>query len=487
MWEAGKSGGRIATALKSFFMQKGTNIFFTIFKSAGKLAVLFLFIGMSRCTVRPAGAAVSSHSYYIDSKEGSDAYEGNSADRPWKSFKNLAALALKPGDSIKFKRGSGFSGLLTVPQSGSADHYIVLTSYGDPSRPAPVFTNPQFKDNHFGNCIRITGKYIKIENLSFEETPSFPDDVQDEKFLTVWEMGAIHIARTAEYCTIENNEIRDCPAAIKSNGRYITIRNNYIHDCNRILKKWGWGPLGIWIGNDHQTIVHNTIINYRAEDPRIHWPQGIGGGADGGAMEIDDARYNKTDIVIAYNYTRDCQGFLEVTFRDVQNVEDYSNFKIHHNISDDYQQFVALWAGKSCHLENNTIIRRKVNVNDWGVFNIAQNNSQNVIRNNIIVTEKDISIFNVGLQGTSRPGSIIDNNLFFAASGVLNYGRESPGQKKIEGDPLFKNYASASGPADFELMQGSPALGAGLDLGYKTDFFEKKIPPGSADMGAIQK
>src|SRR6185312_2921293 len=160
-----------------------------------------------------------------------------------------------------------------------------------------------------------------------------------------------------------------------------------------------------------QEACYNRIFNYRVEDPRIHWKSGKGGGADGGAFEIDDARYNKAHI------------------------------SIHHNISDDYQQFIALWDGAHCRINNNTVIRRKKNANDWGVFNIASDSSENEICNNIIITEKNIQIFNTGLGMQRKPKSIIKNNLYYAASGVLRMGNEGPGESPVYGDPLFRNYS----------------------------------------------
>lgn len=463
-----------------------TNSFWKL-KSNGMMLFIVLIFNCCEGKQKPLDEVKVPVSYYIDSENGNDANKGTGENIAWKSFLNLNGESLNPGDSIKFKRGSKFSGLLIISESGNEKAYITLTSYGDNSQPAPSFTNPVFINENYGNCIRLKGNYIKVENLYFHNTPSYPNDYPNDHFLTIWEMGAIHIEHDASHCIIANNEIVDCPAGIKSNGQNITITGNYIHDCNRILKEWGWGPLGIWLGNDFQKVIHNTIINYRVEDPRITWAQGIGGGADGGALEIDDARNNKSNIEIAYNYTRDCQGFLEVTYRDVKTGPDYKNFKIHHNISDDYQQFIALWAGRNCYFENNTIIRRKKNVNDWGVFNIAQNNSGNSIRNNIIVTGKNIPIFNVGLQGTSHPKCIIQRNLYYAATDTLNFGSEDPGSDKIIGNPMFLNYNSATSDKDFRLKPGSPAIDRGLNLNYRLDYNGTNIPEGKGpDIGAFE-
>jgi hypothetical protein len=301
-------------------------------------------------------------------------------------------------------------------------------------------------------------------------------------------MGAIHIEREANHCIVRNNEMEDCVAGIRSNGEYALIEHNYIHDCNRILKQWNWGPLGIWLGADHQEVRYNKIINISAVDQRIGWgPDSYGSGADGGAIEIDDARYDKSDIAIHHNYSRDCQGFLEVTWTDVKQRPSYKNFRIHHNVSDDYQQFVAMWWGAGCRIENNSIIRRKVNANDWGVFNITQPNSKNLIRNNIIVTENDVIIFNLGRKGTARPGNIISNNLYFAAKGKLLIGKEGPGDSARFEDPKFANYKRGLSAEDFSIAQSSPAIDRAFDAGYERDFAGVNIPQnGLPDIGAFE-
>ena len=426
-------------------------------------------------------------SYYIDSQAGNDNNDGFSETSPFRSLQRLQYVKLNPGDFVRFKRGSEFVGPFYVTDSGIKDKYITLTDYGPQEDPAPKFTNPVFVQDNFGNCIRVKGSYVKVENLYCYGTSAYvAGSYQEPGFRTVWEMGAIYVDKGAENCIISNNEIVDCVVGVKSYGQNTLIEHNYIHDCNRVLAQWNWGPIGIWFGADYQEARYNRVFNYRAEDPNINWG-GTEGGADGGAFEIDDARNDKTHIAIHHNYTRDCQGFLEITYTDVQQNPDYRNFKIHHNISDDYQQFLAIWAGREFEIQNNTIIRRKKNSNDWGVFNIAPNNAYNKIQNNIIITELDIPIFNNGLKGTSNPQSVISNNLYYAASGQLVIGAEGPGDGALVNvNPLLVNY-TGSDASDYSISEGSPAIDVGLDLGYQLDFLDRSIPKrGGVDIGAFE-
>ncbi|MGD9556363.1 MAG: choice-of-anchor Q domain-containing protein [Mangrovibacterium sp.] len=428
-------------------------------------------------------------SYYVDSEDGNDSNDGRSENQAWRSLSKAATIRIYPGDSLRFKRGSVFAGSLVVTHSGNSQNYIVLTDYGDPAMPAPSFTNTIFRpeENNFGNCIRLKGSFILVENIYCHHTVAqLPETAGG--FTTMWELGAIYIDKTAQHCIIRNNELYDCGVGIKSYGSGARIENNFIHDCNRVLKEWTWGPIGIWLGADFQEVCYNRIFNYSAVDPRISWgPDSYGGGADGGAIEIDDARIGKSNISIHHNYTRDCQGFLEVTWTDVRQNPPYRSFEIHHNISDDFQQFIALWRGADCRIENNTVVRRKKNVNDWGVFNITQDHAKNLIRNNIIVVENGIVVFNVGKNGNAQPVSQISNNLYFTASGALNMGKEGPGTMPVFGDPEFVNYGGGSATEDFLITRESPAIDKGTDLGYEKDFSNREIPQGkSPDIGAFE-
>lgn len=420
--------------------------------------------------------------FYIDSKGGSNFNNGRYPNSAWESITILDTLDLAPGDTVRFKRGSEFGELLTIKCSGTPNDYITFSDYGNKNEPAPAFTNKEFKQDNFGNCIRVKGSFIIVENLYFHHAPAYkPGEYKTDGGWYQWEMGAIYIDKSAQNCIVRNNEIFDCPAGIKSYGKNALIENNYIHDCNRILAEWDWGPIGIWLGADYQEVRYNRVFNYRAENPNILW-----NGADGGAIEVDDARFEKSHISIHHNYTRDCQGFLEITYKDVKTAPKYENFLIHHNISDDYQNFILLWQGANFKIENNTIIRRKRNSNDKGVFNITQLDSKNLIRNNIIVVEKNIQIFFVGKKQRNA-NTIIQNNLYYAASGSLDFGSEEPGSSPVYGNPNFINYATASVTDDYSIKSGSMAIDRGMKSGHLIDFMGTSIPQKSGvDIGAFE-
>jgi hypothetical protein len=68
--------------------------------------------------------------YYVDSEFGNDTNIGTTPATAWKSLKAVNNADIKPGDSVRFKRGGHWRGQL-VPQSGEEERPVVYTSYGD--------------------------------------------------------------------------------------------------------------------------------------------------------------------------------------------------------------------------------------------------------------------------------------------------------------------------------------------------------------------
>lgn len=75
-------------------------------------------------------------SYYVDSKHGSDAWDGRS---PWTAWATLQRVRefdeFQPGDAILLARGSVWREELRVPASGSAEDPLLFTSYGTGPQP----------------------------------------------------------------------------------------------------------------------------------------------------------------------------------------------------------------------------------------------------------------------------------------------------------------------------------------------------------------
>lgn len=82
-------------------------------------------------------------SYYLSSSTGKDTYSHQEAQdpaTPWKSLEKLNQFIpqLLPGDSVLLKKGDVFYGTLHLKKSGTKDHPIVYSHYGE--GPLPMIT-----------------------------------------------------------------------------------------------------------------------------------------------------------------------------------------------------------------------------------------------------------------------------------------------------------------------------------------------------------
>lgn len=429
--------------------------------------VLFLLVLACFSPAMP----VSAKGFYVNSKNGLDTNNGASAIAPWKSLARAQRASMQAGDTLYFACGSMFTGGIEITCSGSADHPIVLTSYG--KGPAPKFSNPT-RSTLNGNAIRLSGNYLVVDGLYFFDCAAAAG--KDSTYTPIWEVGAVRIVLGSNHCTVKNCEFSNCPKGIQSTGEYALITRNYLHSANtRPLSAPGWGPIGIHMGNSHQEVSWNIIKDYYF----------VGGefGADGGALELDDGRNPKKDIYIHHNYTCSNMGFLEVSwFADIAKTETY-DLRIAYNVSDDYQDFVMLWAPThETFIENNTIFRRKQIKNAIVPAVFLCDYGGVTIRNNIVGVDSVTQVY------TGKGEHFHTNNLYWSVDGKLpNIGATLHPTEKHNIDPLFA--VKKKTESDYSLRRKSPAIDAGTSLKgkYLLDFLGHPVSKGkSTDMGAFE-
>ena len=414
---------------------------------------------------------VSGKGYFVNSISGNDANSGISANAPWKTLDKAKSATLQAGDTLFFARRSSFRGGLEITASGTVEQPIVLTAYG--SGDAPKFSNPD-RSVLNGNAIRLTGNYLVVDGLYFFDCAAAAGN--DSTYTAIWDVGAVRIVLGANHCTVKNCEFSNCPKGIQSTGEYALITQNYLHSANtRPLSAPGWGPIAIHMGNSHQEISYNIIKDYYF----------VGGefGADGGAMELDDGRNPKTDIYIHHNYTSSNMGFLEVSwFADIAKTETH-DLRIAYNVSDDYQDFVMLWAPThDTYIENNTIFRRKQIKNAIVPAVFLCDYGGITIRNNLITVDSLTQVY------TGKGEHNHTNNLYWSADGSKpNIGTTLYPTEKYNVDPRFSGKRKKE--SDYSLTRKSPAIDAGINLNgkYAFDFPGKPVPAGKGtDIGAFE-
>ena len=412
----------------------------------------------------PAKPTPGGGAYYVNSITGSDSNLGT-ITAPWKTLKNVDGHSFAPGDTIYFARGSGFTGGFMISSSGRQGRPITFTAYG--SGAAPRFSNPNYSVLN-GNAIRVTGSYIVIDDLYFHDCATAPSGTPGGS----QKVGAIFITPTAEHNVVRNCEITRSPMCIHVYGQYNLITHNYIHD-NTDFETRGWWAVAVMFCHSNNEASYNLIVNCRQPSPQYV--------ADGGAFELDDRVYPKSNIYIHHNRTYGNQGFFE-TVGGITSVEE--NIVIAYNIAEDYQWFASPNDCPNLRLENNTIIRYLNNGSLTAMFRIGGDYPSSV-RNNIFVIANGPRVF----EGRKNGWDYIrhDHNLFFSIDPVPIEEPQGQGVPLNEGekiaDPMFVDFANR----DLHLRPGSPAIGGGIPLGFSRDFDNRQVPLDAApDLGAYQ-
>ena len=428
------------------------------FVESKKLKILFLFVMLVTIMLQAQAGATD---YYIDSVGGEDNADGLTPSTAWQSHTKVHTVLPQPGDSVRFKRGSQFSGPIIINESGTAANPILLTDYGEGN--APRFTNPDDLDLN-GNCIRISGDYIIVENLYFHDTP--PTDNAD-RLDSIFKMGAIYIMAGADHNIIRDNVFWKCTKAIQSTGEYTLITDNYMGGSSH--KLWrrgngGWGPMGLQLGIGNQEVSYNTIKNYLTEESPY--------GTDGGAIEFDDGRWHKNNLYIHHNYSEGNAGFFESSWGADYNpeVQEVHNLRVAFNVNNDGQSYCYMFAPThNTYFDDNTIIRANNYPDPYPTFDeiVYAAFSGLTFRNNLLV-------------GTAET----NNNPYNGASvTVQNSWYWEIGTSNGDGDPLVVDFNGG----DYHLTSSSPLIGQAQNLSqhYSTDFDGAILPTsGPWDIGA---
>lgn len=413
--------------------------------------------------------------FYLDSRSGSDKSAGDEK-HPWRSLERLAKAVFVPGDTVYFMSGSEFEGGFAVNQSGTSNAPITFKAAGD--GPRPRFTNPHSRVLD-GTAIRVNASHIIIDGLYFERCPTNPVATHVHK------LGAVFLTTNANHCIVRNCEMTQTPIGITVYGERNLIRRNHIHDNNRPIQPH-WGPMCVVICGSHNEVSYNRFENYSAPSDEF--------GHDGGAIEINDRSLPKENIHIHRNLSLRNQGFIEFVGGVRQD-----NFRIHHNVCMDYQQFLGLTGPcTNLRVDHNTVVRILAHdppdSEDVIFWNYERHgaNTNIVFRNNIFVYDPAL------VEPMFSRGRFVSlHNLFYrldhdhipkqanrwAYERKYLGGGAQLGQGDRIGDPLFRDLANG----DFRLQPGSPAIDAGMRLGYQRDFRDRPVPIGTElDIGALE-
>lgn len=412
-----------------------------------------------------AGSLSWATTYYVDHGASSSTGDGKSPSAPWKNLAQVQSAKLAPGDSVLFRRGSEWNGdslALTSRHGGAAGLPTVFSSYGDTDAPEPHLTNS-------GRVLAVyRASHIVIERLHLSGARA--------GCLAIGDTGARDIVAQdleADHCGIgvELDRARDA-----------VVRRNFIHDLKMIRSTKGdsgttaanddYGAMGIVLSYaDGCSIYRNHLVNCR--DTSFDY------GFDGGAVEAWGA-VKHCDIY--QNLAENTDGFMEFGGAPADTVRDV---RIHHNLALESGSFSWIHVRDSgdkfgmnydgLHIENNTAVTRKRMVRFFFGGGGKLANPEDIgIRNNILVADS--------LKGGMYylPPFAHGNNLVWAPTNPFpKWSPGGPGDLWL--DPKFV------GPTDFSLQASSPAVDAGIQLGYATDYLGQSAWRGpTPDLGAFE-
>jgi hypothetical protein len=400
------------------------------------LMISFLVLG--------AFKAAQAASYYVDNTSGSDSNSGTSSAAPWKSLSKVNSTTFRAGDTINFKRGSVWTGNLRIQNSGTSASRITYRAYDTGA--APRIKNPGVT---YGRCIDVTGNWNVVQDF----------------LLTDAHEAGIFIASGAGRNIIHNNEITAAGTGVMVSGQYNLITENYVHDLKMVVNTPGgdndYGAVCFWLYAGNNEISYNRGINCIA--PSYDY------GYDGGFVEV----FNQGDnTYVHHNWAENTNGFFELGGDgSAQNVTVAYNVMVN-------------TAGAVCiHTDTIGVANFKFDNNTFvatggsgdRVFECTNDLSMLRVRNNI---------FYSNLQIANNGNFTHTNNLYHMVNMINGPGVGfALGSGEKIGNPLFINVGAKA----FHLQAGSPAIDAGLSLGYSQDFDDQTVPIGVApDMGAYE-
>jgi hypothetical protein len=415
------------------------------------MAGLFFLIVSRSLTDEPV------RQFYVNSQTGDDSNPGTSRGKAWKSLAPVNSMEFMPGDIVNFARGSSWTGELLISDSGEKDNPIIFRACGKGDR--PVISNPA-PANH---VVSITGQWIIFDGFMIRDSHS----------------AAIRLAEGADHNIIRNCRITNAGMGIGSWGSYNLFTRNYVHDLNMVVNTPkevhpddDHGAVAFWMFAPNNEISYNRAVNCRA--PSYDY------GHDGGFFEIWG---NGDSTYVHHNWSENNDGFFE--FGGNARIPGHGSSAgvvVAYNVCINSGRFGVMHFGEYFHnntrglrIENNTIIRTGTFPSLFWYGSVKLPEGTISFKNNIVVRGGE------GQVVFTTHDFERENNIYYLIDGAMP-GFE-PNQSEIVADPLFRDFRNL----DFRIKRGSPARGAGLELGHYHDLNGISLPKGtSPGIGAYE-
>ena len=234
------------------------------------IVTLIVVVLLSSLVLLPQAKAVQAAglSYFVDATSGSDANDGRSEAKAWKTIAKVNAVSFVPGDQILFKRGETWKETLSPISSGTPGSPIVFGSYGSGDRPIIDGENIEYR-----RTVQVSNKsYLTFQGLDCRN--GYHGMIFDTvNHITVQDCvvtGATWYGigfYRSQYNLVENCIVSNTQGGgivFEWNTTYSRAHNNVVHDCS---------GAGIEVGN----IEANQQSDYNEIDGNDCYANGMGG------------------------------------------------------------------------------------------------------------------------------------------------------------------------------------------------------------------
>jgi hypothetical protein len=486
----------------------------------------------------------SGTTYYV-STSGSDSNPGT-LSRPWKTIQH-AADSVHPGDTV-YVRGGVYNKLVGIKVSGSAAAgFITFSSY--PGEVAIVDgTNLKIPSGQWGLFTIESQSYLVINGF---EIRNYRTNKKAETPIGVWVFGGgsdiqllnnhIHdIVTTAktnpQECgsnafglTVDGSKAPDsifglaiignevdhlktgCSESLSVDGNvdHFSITNNLVHDDDNIgIDAIGFeqvAPKPKYDQARNGEIRGNTIYNITSYGNPDYGKQYAADGiyVDGGTqIIIEQNLVHNVDLGVEVASEHHLHFASQITVRNNVIYFDTSN-----GISIGGSDRKMNGGSEQCAIVNNTLFKngtKGIN-NNSGEFQIQQHAANNIFENNILYANTDAQFLN-GYGSTSPNPAVVDYNLYYSTVGASNgnwmwLGRNYTGYDNYRHKTLLDHdspgfldpqFIDIGTPLNLDIQSGSPAVGAGINLGTEVvgtvDFAgNPRVQNGEINIGAYEQ
>jgi len=336
------------------------------------LIILFLFIGIS--------LYATDTNYYVDNTGTGDTLA---------TIAEVNGLTLAADDSVFFKKGCVWREQLTVPNSGTAGHFIVFTSYGTGLKPqilgsTQAITWTVESGNVWKSATSITTNPHTYGNIWFEE-------IDGSVNTGAWKSSVVNCV--AEYDWYWESNVLYVYAATDPDSRYASVEAGQRFNSIFLNSKEYIEINGI-------DIYYNTVAGIQGEYPVIGLTGLMIKNCDIGYLSYEDglgygveALYNTS--VFEYDTIHDCG-------RRGLSLYNYSNAGSGVNISDITVQYCVFYQGY--HVTGIDCAAGSTVGDDGNIYNVT-------IRNNLFYEDENRvtsgTLF-IGLYGLPAGGGLTD-------------------------------------------------------------------------------